>query len=185
MSVFSNPASSTPSDIAAYVAALLELLGDADPVTILRETPAAAQRFLDSVPAEIVITPGDAGQMVDPRCDPAPGRLRAGRRLPAAHDPRARSASPGRLRSGPLGESPPVSRRRRPGRSRTILGAAQGERAPLAGFEFRRFGESGSHTASVVKRASSRCDGCTAGHDLPAPPPTGADSGIAASVDAE
>ena len=54
MSIFSNPASSTPTDIAAYVAALLQLLGDNDPVIVLRQTPAALQRFLDTVPAQIV-----------------------------------------------------------------------------------------------------------------------------------
>lgn len=62
MSVFSNPASSTPTEITAYVAALLELLGDDDPVTILRATPAAVQRFLESVPAEIVTRPEAAGK---------------------------------------------------------------------------------------------------------------------------
>ena len=62
MSVFSNPASSTPTEIAAYVAALLELLGDDDPVSILRATPAAVQRFLESVPAEIVTRPETAGK---------------------------------------------------------------------------------------------------------------------------
>ena len=54
MSIFSNPASSTPTDIAAYVAGLLQLLGENDPVIILRETPAALERFLDTVPARIV-----------------------------------------------------------------------------------------------------------------------------------
>jgi hypothetical protein len=54
MSIFSNPASSTPTDIAAYVVALLHLLGDNDPVIILGQTPAALQRFLDTVPAQIV-----------------------------------------------------------------------------------------------------------------------------------
>jgi hypothetical protein len=53
MSIFSNPASSTPADTAAYVAALLDLLGDNDPVVVLRQTPAVLQRFLDTVPAQI------------------------------------------------------------------------------------------------------------------------------------
>jgi hypothetical protein len=53
MSIFSNPASSTPTDIAAYVAGLLQLLGDRDPVVVLRQTPNAVQRFLDTVPAPI------------------------------------------------------------------------------------------------------------------------------------
>jgi hypothetical protein len=54
MSIFSNPASSTPAETSAYVAALLHLLGDNDPVIVLRETPAALQRFLDAVPEQIV-----------------------------------------------------------------------------------------------------------------------------------
>jgi len=57
MSIFSNPASSTPTETAAYVAGLLRLLGDNDPVIILGLTPAALQRFLDAVPAQIVAIP--------------------------------------------------------------------------------------------------------------------------------
>ena len=62
MSVFSNPASSTSTEIAAYIAALLELLGDADPVTILCGTAGAVERFLDSVPSEIVTRPEAPGK---------------------------------------------------------------------------------------------------------------------------
>ena len=57
MSIYSNPASSNEAETAAYVAALLELLGDSDPLAILAQTPAAVQRFLDVVPAPIVTTP--------------------------------------------------------------------------------------------------------------------------------
>jgi hypothetical protein len=62
MSIFSNPASSTPADIAAYVAGLLDLLGDDDPVAVLRQTPAVLQQFLDTVSAEIVATPEAPGK---------------------------------------------------------------------------------------------------------------------------
>jgi DinB family protein len=62
MSVFSNPASSTPSDTAAYVAALLGLLGEGDPVEILRHTPAIVAQFLESTPAEIVTIPEATGK---------------------------------------------------------------------------------------------------------------------------
>jgi DinB superfamily len=62
MSVFSNPASSTPADTAAYVAALLGLLGDNDPVVVLRQMPVALQRFLETVPAAIVTSPEAPGK---------------------------------------------------------------------------------------------------------------------------
>jgi hypothetical protein len=41
MSIFTNPSSATPADIAAYVAGLLDLLGNDDPVAILRQMPPA------------------------------------------------------------------------------------------------------------------------------------------------
>ena len=62
MTVFSNPASSTAADTAAYVAALLRLLGDSDPVSVLGQTPTALQRFLEAIPAEITRRPEAPGQ---------------------------------------------------------------------------------------------------------------------------
>jgi hypothetical protein len=62
MSVYSNPASSTPVETAAYVAALLQLLGSSDPITILRDMPGALHRFLEKVPAEMVTTPEASGK---------------------------------------------------------------------------------------------------------------------------
>ena len=62
MSIFSNPASSTPEETAAYVAALLDLLGDNDPVVVLRQTPAAIERFLDTMPAQIAARPEAPGK---------------------------------------------------------------------------------------------------------------------------
>lgn len=53
MSVFSNPASATAADTAAYVSALLGLLGDHDPVVVLGQTTAALERLVDSVPTEL------------------------------------------------------------------------------------------------------------------------------------
>jgi hypothetical protein len=61
MSVFSNPASSTPAETTAYVAALLDLIGDEDPVRVLGQTPAALERFL-ALPAEIVTRPEAPGK---------------------------------------------------------------------------------------------------------------------------
>jgi len=57
VTIFTNPASSTPSEIAAYIGGLLDLLGDTDPVLVLREMPAALDRFLATVPAQIVTSP--------------------------------------------------------------------------------------------------------------------------------
>jgi DinB superfamily len=62
MSVFSNPAFSTPPETAAYVAALLELLGDADPVAVLTETPSALQRFLAAIPGHDLTRPEAPGK---------------------------------------------------------------------------------------------------------------------------
>jgi hypothetical protein len=62
MSIFSNPASSTPIETAAYVAGLLNLLGDHEPVAVLRETPAVIERFLDTIPAQIAARPEAPGK---------------------------------------------------------------------------------------------------------------------------
>ena len=62
MSQFTNPASSTPAETAAYVAALLQLLGDKDPAAVLRETPLALQRFVQAVPVDVVTTPEAPGK---------------------------------------------------------------------------------------------------------------------------
>jgi hypothetical protein len=62
MSVFSNPASSTPAETAAYVAALLDLIGNDDPVRILGQTSAALEHFLAPLPPEIVTWPEAPGK---------------------------------------------------------------------------------------------------------------------------
>jgi hypothetical protein len=62
MSVFSNPASSSAGDAAAYVSALLGLLGDKDPVVVLHETPAALANFLYTVPAQVMTSPEAPGK---------------------------------------------------------------------------------------------------------------------------
>jgi DinB superfamily len=62
MSIYSNLASTTPSETAAYVSALLGLLADNDPVQVLRKTPAALEQFLETVPAQIVSTPEAPGK---------------------------------------------------------------------------------------------------------------------------
>jgi len=62
MSIFTNPASATPSDTAAYVDGLLGLLGDQDPLQVLRQMPTALEQILESVPARIVTTPEAPGK---------------------------------------------------------------------------------------------------------------------------
>jgi hypothetical protein len=62
MSIFTNPTSSTPEDTARYVDALLGLLGDSDPVQILRQTPDAIKQLLDGMPAAILTTPEAPGK---------------------------------------------------------------------------------------------------------------------------
>jgi hypothetical protein len=61
MSVFSNPASSSPAETSAYVAALLGLIGNEDPVRILGQMPAELERFL-ALPPEIVTRPEAPGK---------------------------------------------------------------------------------------------------------------------------
>ena len=62
MSVFSNPASSTQAETAAYVAALLGLIGNDDPVRVLAQTPAALERLLASLSPETVTKPEAPGK---------------------------------------------------------------------------------------------------------------------------
>lgn len=62
MSVLSNPASSSPAEVSAYVAGLLELLGDHDPVEILGRTPTALRQLLVTVPANVAATPEAPGK---------------------------------------------------------------------------------------------------------------------------
>lgn len=62
MSVFSNPSSSTPAETAAYVDALLGLIGSDDPVRILGQTPAVLERFLASSSPEMITRPEAAGK---------------------------------------------------------------------------------------------------------------------------
>ena len=54
MSVFTNNSSSTPEEIAQYVAALLGLLGDRDPRDVLAQTEAALQARISSVSPDLL-----------------------------------------------------------------------------------------------------------------------------------
>lgn len=62
MSVFTNPANRAAGDAAAYVDAVLDLLGDRDPVAVLGETPAALLRAIDNLSAERLRRPEKPGK---------------------------------------------------------------------------------------------------------------------------
>lgn len=62
MSIYTNPASSSPAETAAYVAALLDLLGASDPVAVMRETPDTLDQFLATVPTDVVKKPEAPGK---------------------------------------------------------------------------------------------------------------------------
>lgn len=49
MSVFTNPASSSKAEAAAYITALLELLGSRPPLAVLQATPALARELIADV----------------------------------------------------------------------------------------------------------------------------------------
>jgi hypothetical protein len=51
MSVFTNPATGAAAQAAAYVAAVLDLLGSRDPMSVLRETPSALRRAIEGLPS--------------------------------------------------------------------------------------------------------------------------------------
>ena len=54
MSVFTNPANAAAGNAAAYVAAILDLLGSREPLSVARDTPAALRRAIDGLsPAEL------------------------------------------------------------------------------------------------------------------------------------
>ena len=62
MSVFTNPAGGAAGQAAAYVSAILDLLGSQDPMTVLRETPAALRRAIDGLPPAKLRQPETAGK---------------------------------------------------------------------------------------------------------------------------
>jgi uncharacterized damage-inducible protein DinB len=62
MSVFTNPASRAPEHAAAYVAAILDLLGDRDPIRVLRDTPAALTRATGELSPSQLRQPERAGK---------------------------------------------------------------------------------------------------------------------------
>lgn len=54
MSVFTNPGSASKEHANAYIAAILDVLGDTDPLDVLQATPASFARAIDGLsPAEL------------------------------------------------------------------------------------------------------------------------------------
>ena len=62
MSIFTNSAARSLEEAGDYTRAVVGLLGDRDPVQVLRETPAALRALLDGVPANLVTTPEAPGK---------------------------------------------------------------------------------------------------------------------------
>lgn len=62
MSVFTNPASRSIDDAHAYTAAILNLLGDQDPMSVLPDTPSAIHRALVGMTAAQVAQPETPGK---------------------------------------------------------------------------------------------------------------------------
>ena len=62
MSVFTNPATGAAEHASAYVAAVLDLVGDREPASILRETPAALHRAIDGLSPAQLRQPERAGK---------------------------------------------------------------------------------------------------------------------------
>jgi hypothetical protein len=59
---FSNPAGSSPEATSAYVQALLELLGDRDPMTVQRQTVAAVRAAVAGLPEDVRRQPEAPGK---------------------------------------------------------------------------------------------------------------------------
>jgi uncharacterized damage-inducible protein DinB len=62
MSVFTNPASRSTQQAAAYTDAVLNLLGDRDPLDVLGKTRPALEAGLEGLSGEQIITPESAGK---------------------------------------------------------------------------------------------------------------------------
>ena len=62
MSVFTNPAGAAIEHARAYVAAILELLGEQDPMAVLRETSNQLNRIVDTTPRHVLARPEAAGK---------------------------------------------------------------------------------------------------------------------------
>lgn len=62
MSVFTNPASAAGPEAQAYVAAILQLLGDEDPIAVLRRTPRTLRLRIEGSAREALQRPEASGK---------------------------------------------------------------------------------------------------------------------------
>ena len=62
MTRFSNPAGASSRNVAEYVAAVVDLLGDRDPIEVLRATPEALERSIANVPTAALTEPEENGK---------------------------------------------------------------------------------------------------------------------------
>jgi hypothetical protein len=62
MSVFTNPATRAADEAAAYVSAVLDLLGDREPTAVLREMPSALRRSIEGLSPQQLREPEAPGK---------------------------------------------------------------------------------------------------------------------------
>ena len=62
MSVFTNPAGGALEHARAYIEAILDLLGDQDPLAVLRETSNQLNRIVESTPRHVLARPEAPGK---------------------------------------------------------------------------------------------------------------------------
>jgi hypothetical protein len=62
MSVFTNPASAAAEHAAAYIQAILDLLGERDPMAVLSETPPALSRAIEGLSPQQLGQPERSGK---------------------------------------------------------------------------------------------------------------------------
>jgi hypothetical protein len=97
MSVFTNPVKGAAEHATAYVKAVLDLLGDRDPIAVLRETPLLLPRAIEGLSRQLLRKPRATRQMVDCPGPSASRRLRNRVRLAHSANPRGGSTTADRL----------------------------------------------------------------------------------------
>lgn len=106
MSVFSNRSIDPPQERARYAGAILDLLGDKDPIAVLRETPAAVARAVEGLAPAQLRRPEAPGkwsivQVLQHYADGVRIGARVGLELICRRDPRGKRIRPVRQRDAP------------------------------------------------------------------------------------